>query len=277
MSGIILTLLCKQRTVKVNLSLLCLPSNCSELFCQYTDFWVWQRYYSDVLPQANVYRFLSSQYKGSFGWEMNTLLLGNLYWPDFLREGLDPLSWSEKEKKVKQRYVECDVKVCFCKTHLLNSFLCFIHFLNSQHQLLKKRNPLLNVFVTAVVSDNFTEAIWAIAGIMRDCGLWWERSGEVKTEWCSWNKHRHPPWSVMVSLGFFSYGLQARGLGTGVVDGQDTDFWPSFTVKPWHRQGLTNRVGQEWYHGSDISLWQQRLISGVRYTLVLHSRAIIIY
>lgn len=201
---------------------------------------------------------------------MNTLLLGNLYWPDFLREGLDPLSWSEKEKKkVKQRYVECDVKVCFLWNTPFKFLSLLYTFLNFTTPIAKEKEiHSSNVFVTAVVSDNFTEAMgnnWDNTGLWVMVG----KSGEVKTEWCSWNKHRHPPWSVMVSLGFFSYGLQAPRTGDRSCGWTGHRLLAQFHCEAVaqaraYQQSGAGVISWQWYQ----PLTAERLISGVRYTLV---------
>lgn len=162
--------------------------------------------------------------------------------------------------------MDCDVKVCFLWNTPFKFLSLLYTFLNFTTPIAKENEiHSSNVFVQLWYQITL-QRLWAITGIIRDCGLWWESP----VKWKQSDAHgtgilpEVPWWAWDSSL----MGYRPRGLGTGVVDGQHTGFWPSFTVKPWHRQGLTNSragvISWQWYQ----PLTAERLISGVRYTLV---------
>lgn len=209
---------------------------------------------------------------------MNTLLLGNLHWPDFLREGLDPLSWSEKEKKkVKQRYVDCDVKVCFLWNTPFKFLSLLYTFLNFTPPIAKEKEiHSSNVFAQLWYQITL-QRLWAITGIIRDCGLWWK---------VRWSENR-----VMLMEQTLASSLKCHGeLGilllwvTGPEDwGQE--LWMDSTqafgpVSLWSR-GTGKGLQTEWGRSdipAVISAFDSREVNiwGEIYT-GLHSRAIIIY
>ena len=164
---------------------------------------------------------------------MNTLLLGNLHWPDFLREDLDPRSWSDKEKKVKQRYMDCDVKVCFL-WNIPFQFLSLLYtFLNFTTPVAKEKEIHSSHVFVQVWHQIPLQRLWAAAGVFWDCGLWWKSL----VPWKQNDAHGANIASFLKCLGklgvlfLWVTGValgRSRGLGTGVMNGHHTDFLAQF-------------------------------------------------
>ena len=206
---------------------------------------------------------------------MNTLLLGNLHWPDFLREDLDPRSWSEKEKKVKQRYMDCDVKVCFL-WNIPFQFLSLLYtFLNFTTPVAKEKEIHSSHVFVQVWHQIPLQRLWAAAGVFWDCGLWWKSL----VQWKQNDAHganigilREVSWQAWGSFLMGYRGSIGQVPRTGDRSYEWTSHRLSGPVSLWSR-GID--MGLQTQSGAGMISWQwywpltaEGLISGVRYTLV---------
>lgn len=160
--------------------------------------------------------------------------------------------------------MDCDVKVCFL-WNIPFKFLSLLYtFLNFTTPIAKEKEiHSSNVFVQLWYQITL-QRLWTEAGMIWDCELWWESLVKWKqndahganigilleVSWQAWVLFL---WVTGVAVG------RSRGLGTGVMNGHHTDFLAQFHCEVVAQtRAYKLRVEQEWYHGSDIGLWQQR-------------------
>lgn len=128
------------------------------------------------------------------------------------------------------------------------------------------------MFVTAVVSDNFTEAMgnnWDVPGTVG-------YGGESPVKWKQSDAHGTNT-GILPEVSWWAWdsslmGYRPRGTGDRSCGWTGHRLLAQFHCEAVAQaRGLRNRVGQEWYHGSDISLWQQEVNIWGEIYIGLHS------